>query len=41
MERIISQNLKHAVEMFYQSDEFSRMCPGKKGNVFMKIDRVK
>ena len=27
--------------MFYQSDEFSRMCPGKKEYVSVKIDGVK
>ena len=37
MGKNISQDLKHAIEMFYQSDKFSRMHPGEKEYVSVKI----
>ena len=41
MGKNISQHLKHAVEMFYQSDKFSKMHPREKEYVSVKIDGVK
>ena len=39
--RSISDELKQALEHFYESDQYSRMCPGKKEFVSVKIDGVK
>ena len=37
----ISDELKQAVEHFYESDQYFKMCPGKKEFVSIKIDGVK
>ena len=34
-------DIKQRVINFYQSDEFSRMCPGKKEYVSVRVDGVK
>ena len=37
----LSQDIITAVELFYQDDEFSRMCPGKKDCVSVRINSEK
>ena len=39
--KTISDELKQAAEHCYESDQYSRMCPGKKDFVFVKNDGVK
>jgi hypothetical protein len=40
--KVITENMKLAVESFYASDDISRMCPGKKDcRVFKDIDGKK
>ena len=34
----ISEELRRTVEMFYQNDEYSRMCPEKKEYISIKIE---
>ena len=34
----ISEELRRAAEMLYQNDEYSRMCPGKKEYISIKIE---
>lgn len=36
--RSISEKVKNLVHEFYQSDEYSRMCPGKKQYVSIQVD---
>ena len=40
-EKVLLEEIRDTVVNFYLSDEFSRMCPGKKEFVSVKIDSVK